>query len=857
MSYIEKACRSWQVNTQSDSQWNIVRFFFDFRAQSGLANNLEGFLRSLLLQTLKQNPSSEKGLRFFEEKFGSYKVGTWASSTLKEALINVLLETSVNLCILVDGLDEFSGEMQELLTFFRKIPPATNTGHLVKVCLASRPQPVIVLALSEWPGLQMEAHNTDAIEKYAFTTMENLGVAAYDRRGFSAEIAKRAEGVFLWARFAVQEIINGYAEGENISELYQRLQALPPDIEELYAHIFSRMNSRGREEAQILFQLVCFAHQPFRDDDYINLRQLKEAAAIIQNVVSDPENNSSTTSFEELEGFRRRLKAKSGGLLEEIYDYDSDYRDDDDDDDEIRSDDDTDKMCLESNDHDDETDLALGVRTHLESLSPREKKVRTYRIKNGGMVKLIHRTAESYLRREGWFLGLQSLQITSPHALWLRACCRSIKSRLQSHEPTLQHAKLARLKIDKSTRCSLFEYASHSLFIHARLLENEYQESSYIFLETISSTLWRYLRKQYRFGPPRWTIWDSQYLLDWDAIDEGSDKQPWQIIVEQGLPLCLRDAVLSGHYNPPQNGEDISLALLNSSISQGSHQGMQFSRQLCSYLIKFGAVVRQRHIIECIYYDDADTLRFLLASWPQKKIRLIRNVFNLSRILPYIADGMEENYTYNGESVGVLWELGRSLNIGWINFEDKLVFLLERGESLSEVCGPGGTILHGSIIGGLSDDHPSDRYYEMKTILAHGADPNVPGPRGTPLQLAWRTFRSIQVAENVLFYVQRELYRLQGAMQLLLSFGADPSWVEPNGMSIGRHIIEAWCTMSYEEMNTRWEDDDYPYCISNWYTYEFPLYHSAQNPQRSKRTLNQTEVHASTDSPPPEKKQKR
>ena len=826
MSYIEKASRSWQTNTPSDPRWNIVRFFFDFRAQSGLANNLEGFLRSLLLQTLKQNPSSEKGLRCFEEKFGSYKVGTWPSSTLKEALINVLLETSTNLCILVDGLDEFSGEMQELLTFFRKIPPATNTGHLVKVCLASRPQPVIVLALSEWPGLQMEAHNTDAIQKYAFTTMENLGVAAFDRRRFSAEIAKRAEGVFLWARFAVTEIINGYAEGENIGELYQRLEALPPDMEELYAYIFSRMHSRDREEARILFQLVCFAQQPFRDDDYINLRQLKEAAAIVQNVVSEPENSS---SFEELEGFRRRLKAKSGGLLEEIYDY-SDYHESHEDDDEIRSDNIIDKICLEFSDQDDEIDLPLGVKTYQESLWPREKIARTYRIKNGGIIKLIHRTAESYLHREKWFSGLQSLQIKSPHALWLRACCRSIKSRLQSHEPTLQHAKPARLKIDRSTMYSLFDYASHSLFIHARLLEYQYQESSYIFLETISSTLWRYLRKQYRFEASRGPISDLQYSFDWIAMDEGSDKQPWQIVVEQGLPLCLRDAVLSGHYNPPRSGEDISLALFCPFTFQCMDYEKQLSRQLCSYLIEFGAVVRQRHIIECIYYDDADTLRFLLASWPQKKIRLMKYVLYLSKVLPRIDDDVEGNHTYNGESVGVLWELVRSSDIGGIDFEAKLVLLLERGESLNEVCGPGGTILHGSIIIERlflthSPDIPS-----IETILAHGADPNVPGPRGTPLQLAWRTFRS-ELNNIVSLYWEEKLQSRQEAMRLLLNFGADPSWVEPNGMSIDRHIIEAWCAMSYAEIVTRWEDDDYPYCISSWYTYEFPLYRSAQNPQ--------------------------
>lgn len=436
MSYLEKASRSWQIHSGSDSDWSTIRFFFDFRAHSGLANNLEGFLRSLLFQILKQNPSSKDELHRLEERFGVYESGKWTSSALKEAFVNALHQIMMNLCILVDGLDEFSGNMQELMTLFHRIPSRTNTGHLVKICLASRPHPVIAMALGDWPGLQMQTHNTKAIEEYAFTTMKNLGVAAHERRHFSADIAKRAEGVFLWARFAVKEIIDGYAEGEDLHESYQRLEGLPSDMEELYAYIFRRMNSRDHEEAQLMFQLVCFA-QPTHSVDFINLRQLKEAVAFSQNDISGFGQHD---SVEGLERFRKRVKAKCGGLVEEIFFENS-------------SEADFLKTNYKSDDSNDGSDDEFD-----------DKKKEQYN-KNGGMLKLIHLTTESYLDRQGWFSALRFPQYLSPHALWLHICCKSVQSVLDPRE---------RLKFDESTILSIFQYASYNIFEHARLMESEY-----------------------------------------------------------------------------------------------------------------------------------------------------------------------------------------------------------------------------------------------------------------------------------------------------------------------------------------------------------------------------------------------
>ena len=637
MSYLEKASESWHIDSGSHSRWSTIRFFFDFRAHHGLANNLEGLLRSLLFQILKQNPGSDDELRRLEEKYGNNKADIWARGTLKKAFVRTLLQVSANLCILVDGLDEFSESLPELLTIFLDLPSRTDTGHLLKMCLASRPLPILAQALGDRPGLQMQAHNTSAIQDYVFTTMANLGVAAHDRLGLkkmSANIAEKAEGVFLWARFAVMEVVNGYAEGESTAELNQRLEKSPSDMDELYTNIFNRMDPKDREEAQLMFQLVCFAQEfgaanPFdgsRSVKFINLRQLMEAVVIAQIRVAAP---AQRVTVNELERFRKRLKAKSGGLLEEVY--------------------------YEENFETYEFDIDTGLKLD------RDERAREHFNKNGGMIILIHRTAQSYLDREGWFSGLVSPLITSPHALWLYVCCKSVQRQMKSYESKLRRSKPANLKTDKSLRSSLLEYASYNLFVHARLLEFRSEMSSFSFLQIISSTLWRHLRKQYQIEENP-DISGQGVRLDWDSIDELSDRQPWQIIVEQGLPLCLRDAALKHLYTPPSEGEDISIALLHTQLFNecgrySVHDGKENLRQLVSCLVDVGAVVRERHIIECLHSSDADVLSTLLASWPKGRIRLRRDTLYSSGIPEewLQRDDVKHKYTYNGEAVGILW----------------------------------------------------------------------------------------------------------------------------------------------------------------------------------------------------------
>ena len=60
-------------------------------------------------------------------------------------------------------------------------------------------------------------------------------------------------------------------------------------------------------------------------------------------------------------------------------------------------------------------------------------------------------------------------------------------------------------------------------------------------------------------------------------------------------------------------------------------------------------------------------------------------------------------------------------------------------------------------------------------------------------------------------------------MRVLVDYGADTDWTEPNGTVVSEADILAWCDLSYEQM--KWQSEfDHAFCRVSGDTYEYPLY---------------------------------
>lgn len=619
-------------------QWNVIRFFFDSGGDKGIANNFEGLLRSLLLQILEGDPQQESELHSFRTR--SYLPGQkarWDMRDLRKAFHNALAKSSDNLCMFVDGLDEYKGDMQELLTFLVSVTHHDGTLARHKICLASRPEPAIALRLESCHGLRMQDHNIVGIEQYVSNIM-TFGAPANEKgrlHQLSYGVADRAEGVFLWARFAVLEILSSVSEGEDDDETYRRLDKVPPDLDGVYAKILGRMNAEDQHEARLMFHLVCFAI------DDLTVLQLKEAITVAKG---DNKYSWSGPTTEALERFHRRIRAKSAGLAEVI----------------DKKDDSRDGACK---------------------------------------VRLIHRTVKSYLERERWLLGWRlDTRIVSPHALWLHICCKHVQCMLGSAPSRSRHVqeikvswlRWKRIDLSPPLGFSLLQYILHNLFIHARNLERYCQESSYSYLSLVTASLWRFLLENYRLPKDRHVVRD-QWAIDWDTIAQASDIQPWRIVIEQGLALCCRDVIAQGLYKLTANDDDLSLALR--SAVHYFHDDGKAVNSLIRTLLDSGVVLSEMKLVVCLREGTASALEILLEYWPEGCIRLRRKGCHSSMF----NNEYEPEHTFEEGTNGILWELAMIPYTNQSQFKPMLDLLIARGEDVNATCGWVGTMLHVTV----------------------------------------------------------------------------------------------------------------------------------------------------------------
>lgn len=759
-------------NPHSQGSWRLAKFFFDFRADTGVANNIEGLIRSLCLQIIEEFPE----MHFERKELLEWQKTILALEPLKQMLAQLLQRLSENLCIFVDGLDEFHGKIPELLGFLRTLSHKDCGHRKLKMCLASRPEPVITLTLSDLPGLVMQEHNRVGVERYIRNAIENLELSPSDRSELlklSTYIAIKAEGMFLWARLALHELIDSYAAGESLNELEVRLDTLPSSMEELYSRLFKRMKPQDRNNARLIFQLISSAAA---GGDRV--RCIQEAEAI---VIDRPEGS--------LENFRKRLKARTVGLLEEV---------------------DEEKVSVREDE--------LPVRRTQPINHVFHTNVRKHQLP---VLKTIHRSVNHFLEREGWLKGLEINGQTfhTPAALRVYVGCKNI-------EQTMSYYFSSYCEQNTTTTVEgfgvfLYDHMLQEFFSYARAMEH-YEGSAFRYLQIVSDISWAHFSFATRsiMKPPRTHGLDNagnersyitrECLLDEDAITNFRMCQSWQIMVEQRLILAVEDALTTGKYKVSPDQDDISLAIQNAHdigvhTVVDKHLQPRLHQQLLPKLLERGARPGTGDIIRCLAQGDVPILEFLLRSYPRGRLKLDKS----SLYVPNDWDDTRKlNYTYEGNEVGPLWELAR-VGYGNPEFASILDFFLARGERLDDVCGPwGGTIVHALV---YCDEYLSlaRNLVGLQKVIERGADLDIKADRGTPIQMAW----------DIAHYCENGVQCRrdhQFMVRFLIGNGAEWNVIEPDGTVVDPAQVAAFCLMNDEQMAAQCQPR---YEFPGWYTW--------------------------------------
>ncbi|PMD38598.1 hypothetical protein L207DRAFT_461057, partial [Hyaloscypha variabilis F] len=239
--------------------------YFFWLAGTSLQKNQEGLLRALLHTIL----SKRRGLisrvfpKLYDILLTRYAAPvTFILAELREAFRALSRENLGNLkiCFFVDGLDEFVGLPQDILSLFVE---STGKSSILKMVLSSRPEPEFKEAFREYPSLRLEDLTGEDIKNYvtsklhAHRRMRQLEsqdpIAA---TSFFSAVINRASGVFLWVVIVVRSLLEGLSDGSYLVELEAIVNGYPRELRDLYEHMFGRLKPSQRVQSSKLFQCV-------------------------------------------------------------------------------------------------------------------------------------------------------------------------------------------------------------------------------------------------------------------------------------------------------------------------------------------------------------------------------------------------------------------------------------------------------------------------------------------------------------------------------------------------------------------------------------------------------------------------
>ncbi|KAK0739016.1 hypothetical protein B0T21DRAFT_409406 [Apiosordaria backusii] len=301
-----------------DQPVTLASFYF-WASGTAMQASPEGLFRSLLHQLLDQNRHMIPKLspRAWESAclFGDSELAV-DMAELRIMLGNAIQEISHSskVCLLIDGLDEFNGDPDDLLDTIQEF-----MTHPIKVCVASRPWLVFEDAFCRKPQLLLQDLNRRDIEEYTKSSFNsNRGFKRLQVREphfaqqLTENIIDKAQGAFLWVCVVVTSLLAGMKNDDRIRDLQRRLDDLPPDLEDLYNAIIKSWDPFYFQHAAQYFELLeanssCDA-RIFYLADLENTTEY--AIQMDQRPLSEEEYDL------QVETVKRRLNSRCLGLLE-------------------------------------------------------------------------------------------------------------------------------------------------------------------------------------------------------------------------------------------------------------------------------------------------------------------------------------------------------------------------------------------------------------------------------------------------------------------------------------------------------------------------------------------------------------
>ncbi|KAK5098806.1 hypothetical protein LTS08_006184 [Lithohypha guttulata] len=323
--------RTQAILKNSDCRRAGAAFFFHDRG-SLYQKSFVGLLCSILYQVLSALPEL---IEHVLPAFGStlttpttrrlHQDITFSLAELQAAFELVSMQTvySVHVLLFLDALDEYSGKYEDIAKFLVSTVRTANSltaSTRIKICFSSRPLNIFLDYFPEVPGFSMQDHTRADMEIVVDTILR--GNRRMEQRLDSEDglvngpvsllrqqILERADGVFLWVRLVLDELLEAFCDGADVAQLNTLLECIPNDLNEFYLRILDRIPQMYKEDALIMLDIVRCVLQPLNAEAFYDTFRNAQS----EKLATFEFGNMSVGLLDRLE---RLLRSRTGGLLE-------------------------------------------------------------------------------------------------------------------------------------------------------------------------------------------------------------------------------------------------------------------------------------------------------------------------------------------------------------------------------------------------------------------------------------------------------------------------------------------------------------------------------------------------------------
>jgi hypothetical protein len=321
--------RTFNAFKKEPAKSTIAAFFFHDRG-SYLQKSLEGLLREILHTLISDIPElTPLFLNVYKKHrwLGNANNAEfhWLPEATKQLFSDILKQNIVDISVLLflDALDEYSGSHSDIALWLLGWKGSNKTK--IKICFSSRPEQVFLDKFHALPGFSIHDHTRGDIEKVIkseFLSNDRIQRTLeenndHDRRQIielRTRIADLAQGVFLWVRLILDELLTEYTNGANFQELQALLSSVPRELDKYYEHIVrKRLDPKYVEERDLMFEILRCAARPLTVKEFFVALQLVPVQQLKSFRVDMPSLDEAT----------RRINSRCGALIEVQEDFQS------------------------------------------------------------------------------------------------------------------------------------------------------------------------------------------------------------------------------------------------------------------------------------------------------------------------------------------------------------------------------------------------------------------------------------------------------------------------------------------------------------------------------------------------------